>query len=226
MALRLIALFKLLKGLLLVGAGFGALRLIHADVSALVTSWADRLNIDPQNRYLGAILSRLLSADARTFVVIGTGSFVYAAVLLTEAGGLWFQRRWAEYFTIIVTSSFIPLELYEAWKRFAVSRLVIIAVNVAIVAYLVHRLRGCEGRAGSNATKKGPPLAERPLALTLRTPQLCHLNCCGLRADSCEITTLTSAGPLNAVACSSALFRSFGFSTNQPLPPNASIILS
>jgi uncharacterized membrane protein (DUF2068 family) len=149
MALRLIALFKLLKGLLLVGAGFGALRLIHADVSALVTSWADRLNIDPQNRYLGAILSRLLSADARTFVVIGTGSFVYAAVLLTEAAGLWFQRRWAEYFTIIVTSSFIPLEIYEAWKRFSVSRLVIIAVNVAIVAYLVHRLRADERVRGA-----------------------------------------------------------------------------
>ncbi len=50
--LRLIAAFKLLKALLLIGVGFGALRLIHADVSVLATSWADRLNIDPQNRYL------------------------------------------------------------------------------------------------------------------------------------------------------------------------------
>jgi uncharacterized membrane protein (DUF2068 family) len=141
MTLRLIALFKLLKGFLLIGVGFGALRLIHADVSVLVTRWADRLNIDPQNRYLGAALSRLVSADARTFEVIGAGSFVYAAVLLTEAAGLWLGRRWAEYFTVIVTSSFIPLEIYEAAKRFAVPRLAIVAVNVAIVAYLVHRLR-------------------------------------------------------------------------------------
>jgi uncharacterized membrane protein (DUF2068 family) len=141
MALRLIALFKLLKGLLLVGVGVGALRLMHADVSALVTSWADRLNIHPQNRYVGATLSRLLSADARTFVEIAAGSFIYAALLLTEAAGLWYKRRWAEYFTIIVTSSFIPLEIYEASRRFAVSRLAIIAVNVAIVAYLVQRLR-------------------------------------------------------------------------------------
>src|SRR5438309_2009684 len=56
--------------------------------------------------------------------------------------------------------------------------------------------------------------------------QLCQRNCCGLRADSWEIITLTSAGPRNAIAASSALFRSFGFSTNQPLPPKASIILS
>jgi uncharacterized membrane protein (DUF2068 family) len=144
MALRLIALFKLLKGLLLVAAGFGALRLLHADVSALVTSWADRLNIDPQNRYIAAALSRLLSADTRTLVSIGAGSFIYAALLLTEATGLWLRRRWAEYFTIIVTGSFIPLEIYEVAKRFTVTRLAVIALNVAIVGYLVRRLRAAD----------------------------------------------------------------------------------
>lgn len=144
MALRLIALFKLLKGLLLVAVGFGALRLLHADVSALVTSWADRLNIDPQNRYIAAALSRLLSADTRTLVSIGAGSFIYAALLLTEATGLWLRRRWAEYFTIIVTGSFIPLEIYEVAKRFTVTRLAVIALNVAIVGYLVRRLRAAD----------------------------------------------------------------------------------
>ena len=145
MALRLIALLKLLKGLLLIGVGFGALRLIHSDVWALVTSWADRLNIDPQNRYIGAALSRLLAADARTFVAIAVGSFVYATLLLAEAVGLWLERRWAEYFTIIVTDAFIPLEIYEASERFSISRLVIVAVNVTIVGYLVEGRRTAEG---------------------------------------------------------------------------------
>jgi len=142
MALRLIALFKLLKGLLLVVVGLAALRLLHADVSPLVISWADRLNIDPQNRYIGGALSRLLSADTRALVTISVGSFMYAALLLTEAGGLWLRRRWAEYFTIIVTSSFIPLEIYEVYKRFTVTRLAIIALNIAIVGYLARWVRG------------------------------------------------------------------------------------
>jgi hypothetical protein len=74
---------------------------------------------------------------------------------------------------------------------------------------------------------RGPPRAERPSFTALSSAdQLCHLNCCGLRADSWEIMTLTSAGPLKAIASCKALFRSFGFSMNQPLPPNASIILS
>ena len=59
----------------------------------------------------------------------------------------------------------------------------------------------------------GPPLVGAARRREASADQLCHLNCCGLRADSCEITTLTSAGPLNAIACSSAVFRSFGFST-------------
>src|SRR5439155_136835 len=107
----------------LAAVGFGALRLLHADVSVLVTSWADRLNIDPQNRYIGAALSRLLSADTRSLVAISVGSFIYAALLLTEATGLWLRRRWAEYFTIIVTGSFIPLEIYEVSRRVTATRL-------------------------------------------------------------------------------------------------------
>ena len=121
--------------------GFGALRLLHADVSVLVTSWADRLNIDPQNRYIGAALSRLLSADTRSLVAISVGSFIYAALLLTEATGLWLRRRWAEYFTIIVTGSFIPLEIYEVSRRVTATRLTAIALNVVIVLYLMRRLR-------------------------------------------------------------------------------------
>jgi uncharacterized membrane protein (DUF2068 family) len=40
-----------------------------------------------------------------------------------------------------VTSSFIPLEIWELLKRFTVAKVLVIAVNVAIVIYLVVRLR-------------------------------------------------------------------------------------
>src|SRR5215471_7940752 len=56
--------------------------------------------------------------------------------------------------------------------------------------------------------------------------QLCQRNCCGLRAEPCEITTLTRAGPRKLIASSRAPRRSFGSSTKKPLPPNASMTLS
>jgi uncharacterized membrane protein (DUF2068 family) len=141
MVLRLIALFKAVKGALLLVVGFGILRLVHRDVWAFAVGWADRLNLDPQNRYVDVLLNRLSSVDERTLASLGVGSFVYAALLLTEAIGLWLERRWGEYFTIIVTGSFIPLELYELVRRFTTPRLVILVVNLAIVLYLVHNLR-------------------------------------------------------------------------------------
>jgi uncharacterized membrane protein (DUF2068 family) len=152
MVLRLIALFKLLKGLLLLVVGFGVLRLVHTDTWATAVAWADRLSLDPQNRYVDALLNRLSSVDERTLASIGAGSFVYAALLLTEAVGLWLERPWAEYFTIIVTASFIPLELYELTRRFTMVRLTVLVVNLAIVAYLAAHRRKAVHRARVAAT--------------------------------------------------------------------------
>jgi uncharacterized membrane protein (DUF2068 family) len=137
-ALRLIAVFKLVKALLLIVVGFTALRLIHADVAAVAATWAERLNLD-QNRHIDTLLARLSSLDSRAFVTVGAGSFVYAALLLIEGVGLWLRRRWAEYFTIVFTASFIPLEAYEMKRHFTAVRLAVIVVNVAIVVYLVRR---------------------------------------------------------------------------------------
>jgi uncharacterized membrane protein (DUF2068 family) len=145
MLLRLIALLKLVKGLLLLGAGVGALRLLHADVLEAVLLLSDRLNLDPQNRYVDAVIERLAMVDERTLRSLGVGSFVYAALLLTEGVGLWMRQHWAEYFTVVVTGSFIPLEAYELTRRFTAVRLVVLLLNVAIVGYLVRRIRGRRG---------------------------------------------------------------------------------
>ena len=44
---RLIAMFKLLKGALLIAVGMGALRLVHSDVAALLEKWVARFGLNP-----------------------------------------------------------------------------------------------------------------------------------------------------------------------------------
>ena len=139
--LRLIGAFKLAKGLILVVVGLGTLHLIHRDLSETAVTITRRLHLNPENRYLDLALSRLLSLDARQLRQISAGTFFYAALLLTEGVGLLLRRRWAEYFTVIVTGSFIPLELYELTRRFSAPRVIVLAINVAIVWYLVAVLR-------------------------------------------------------------------------------------
>lgn len=139
-ALRLIAVFKLVKGAALVVVGLGALRLIHRDVADTLAGWVTNIRVDPDNRFVNNVLERASGVTDRQLEAIGLGTFFYAALLLTEGVGLLLQKRWAEYFTVIVTASFIPLELYELVERVTPVKIVVLAVNVAIVWYLVHRL--------------------------------------------------------------------------------------
>jgi uncharacterized membrane protein (DUF2068 family) len=87
------------------------------------------------------LLEKLLSLDPRKLREFSVGTFFYSALLLTEGTGLLMRKRWAEYFTIIATSSFIPLEVYELTRRVSSPRLILLLLNVAVVVYLAIVLR-------------------------------------------------------------------------------------
>jgi uncharacterized membrane protein (DUF2068 family) len=139
--LRIIAVFKLAKALLLIGVGIGALKLLHKDVAEIASDWIAAIRVDPDNRLVHGLIAKLGLMNDRKLEELSFGSFFYAALVLTEGIGLWMKKRWAEYFTIIMTCSLIPLELYEIAKRFNVTRIAFLVVNLAIVWYLFIQLR-------------------------------------------------------------------------------------
>ena len=136
----LIGVFKLVKGLLLVAVGVGALRLLHKDVAATVTHWVEILRADPDNRFIHRLLTKVFSISPKQLKELSAGTFFYAALLLTEGVGLLMRKHWAEYFTVITTAALLPLEIYELTRRFTAGRLCILAVNIVIVLYLVDQL--------------------------------------------------------------------------------------
>src|SRR5512143_3698559 len=115
--LRIIAVFKLIKAILLVAVGIGAIKLLHKDVSEIATNWIAEIRVDPDNRIVHRLIAKLGLMNDRRLEELSIGSFLYAAVFLIEGIGLWLRKRWAEYFTIIITCSLIPFELYEIAKR-------------------------------------------------------------------------------------------------------------
>ena len=139
--LLLIAVFKLLKAAGLFAVGVGALRLLHKDVAAVAEHWINLFRVDPHNRYIDLLLEKLSILNDRRLKELSVGTFVYAAIFLAEGIGLAFRKRWAEYFTIITTASFLPLEIYELAKRVSIGRGLALVVNLVIVAYLVYELR-------------------------------------------------------------------------------------
>lgn len=139
--LRLIAAFKLLKGLALLALGIGALRLLHKDVEALVVHWINIFQVDPNGHYVRLLLAKLSILDDRRLKELSVGTFFYSAVFLTEGTGLALGKRWAEYLTIISTASLLPLEIYELAKHASIGKILALVINVAVVAYLVFELR-------------------------------------------------------------------------------------
>jgi uncharacterized membrane protein (DUF2068 family) len=140
-ALLAIAIFKLLKATALVATGVAALSLAHDSTSFLTLQRvAEHIKLGPDNRLVDRALAAIWGLDAKKLEELGLGTFVYAAVFLTEGTGLLLRRRWAEYLTTIVTASFIPFEVYELARGFSALKVAGLGVNVAIVAYLLARI--------------------------------------------------------------------------------------
>jgi uncharacterized membrane protein (DUF2068 family) len=139
--IRLIAYFKFFKGILLCISGFGLPKLMHKVPAEVIMQWINALHVDPDNRHIHNLLLRASIVSERQLKELGIGSFMYAGLLLTEGSALLLQKRWAKFFTVIITASFIPLEIWELMARFTVVRTVVIFGNLAIVWYLILKIR-------------------------------------------------------------------------------------
>jgi uncharacterized membrane protein (DUF2068 family) len=138
--IRAISYLKLFKAFLLVVSGIGLLKLLNKDLADVVIHWMNTLHVDPDNRHFHKLLLKTSVVNERQLKELSIGSFFYAGLFLTEGSALLLQKRWAKYFTLIITASFIPLELWDVHRSFSVIKAAVIAVNVAIVWYLAAQI--------------------------------------------------------------------------------------
>lgn len=143
LGITLIAVGKLMKVVILLAAAALAFDVAHGSEPPpdKLIRWANVLRIDPQNRHLDSVLAKISGLGARRLAELGLGSLLYAALFAVEGLGLWFQRRWAEWFSIGITISFIPLEVLEIVRAAHPARVVTLVLNVVAVLYLLLRVR-------------------------------------------------------------------------------------
>ncbi len=101
-------------------------------------------------------LDRLFSLQSGTLHLVGLVVGIYAVIELVEAIGLWLLRRWAEYLTFLVTTSLLPLEVYELSVRLSPLKLLTLVINLAVCAYLLFakRLFGLRGGAAAEHAQR------------------------------------------------------------------------
>lgn len=138
--IRTVAVFKLLKTVILVATGIGILKLMHKDVGTTLQHWIAMLHFDPGGRFVSRAIEKATSLPHQKIRDLGIVSFIYAGLFATEGVGLWMLKRWAEWFTIIITSSLVPFEAYEIAQRPTAVRILLLLINIAVVFYLVWRI--------------------------------------------------------------------------------------
>jgi uncharacterized membrane protein (DUF2068 family) len=139
--LTMIAVFKFVKAATLIAVGVGALRLIGSDLRDQANTMFDALGHSIDVFPVLKLLRDIGALAPNSLKLAGAGAFLYAALFVTEGVGLWRQRRWAEYLTVVATASFIPFEVYELVLQRTWPRIGALVVNILVVLYLLYRLK-------------------------------------------------------------------------------------
>ena len=106
-------------------------------------------NVD-RSSLLG-LFKHALRLSPTTLTWLAVALAAYALIELVEATGLWLAKRWGEYFAMVVTSLFLPYEIYDISAKFTWVRFALFVVNLALVLYLVLTKRLFGARGGRKA---------------------------------------------------------------------------
>jgi uncharacterized membrane protein (DUF2068 family) len=146
-ALRTIAIYKLIKAALVLTLGLTLMHLVHHDVVQFLRDYVfgpfhleSDFDADSENRFLKVIYEDAANLTPHRILMSSWASFFYAAVFTVEGVGLYLKKHWAEYMVLVVTGSFLPFEgwiLYHHWTWWKV---LLIVGNLLIMIYLIHRI--------------------------------------------------------------------------------------
>ncbi|MHB8389248.1 MAG: DUF2127 domain-containing protein [Acidobacteriaceae bacterium] len=134
--LELIGVLKLLKGAFFVALGFGLLRMIHRDLYMFALQMVEALHLDPDRIAIARLLEKASLLNVHRLKQLSALVFIYAALDFIEGTGLVLEKRWAEYFTLVLTVALLPLEAIKLIHHPNHWTLFLLLANILIVIYL------------------------------------------------------------------------------------------
>jgi uncharacterized membrane protein len=166
--LRIVAIDRAFHALLLIPAGLllGWLWLRLDVLSPQARSLTEALaSVSRELGHVGGLLngaaSKVAALNRDHVRNLALAALAFGLVEGVEAVGLWLEKRWAEYLTVVATASLLPLEVVEMSHHLTVLKVVGFVLNIAVVAYLVvaKRLFGVRGGVAAHHSGAGAVLA-------------------------------------------------------------------
>jgi uncharacterized membrane protein (DUF2068 family) len=139
--LLLVGLFKLSKAIFFTAVGAGALHLVNKDIGVVLLQVVDALRIDPERHFVTLLVDHAGLIDPHELRRASLLSFLYAVVCVVEGTGLVLEKRWAEYFTVILTTLGLPWESYELVESYSSYKVALLAINLIVLLYLLWILK-------------------------------------------------------------------------------------
>jgi uncharacterized membrane protein (DUF2068 family) len=83
------------------------------------------------------LIEKLSGLSSRTLMFSGVALAIYSFISACEAIGLWFQAEWAKWLVIGIVGISIFPEIYELIQGVSLLKLLVLALNLGIFAYLI-----------------------------------------------------------------------------------------
>ncbi len=140
LALRGIALFEAVKGLLALAAACGIISLRNTDLHTVADAFLIRHGIDPERHYTRLFIESLARATNHDVFQVATLALAYAMIRLVEGYGLWRGRHWAEWFAVVSAGLYLPFEFQHLARHGTWVTAGVICVNILLVVYMARLL--------------------------------------------------------------------------------------
>jgi uncharacterized membrane protein (DUF2068 family) len=170
-ALRVIAVYKLAKATALYAGSVLVFRLDPVASGTRLQRLVDSWHLAAFRQPLQGLAVKLTALSTSQVRLVALAFALYGALYTLQGMGLLFQRPWAEWVAIATGGVLIPFEAYESVRSGHTLPAVALAINVAIVVYLLaRRLRARTAACGSeeNLVPAAEPGRLRPAAVPRR----------------------------------------------------------
>lgn len=140
--LRAVASLELAKGLVVLAAACAVIWLVQRqDMGDIAYAFLRMLHISPDHHFARAFLEWAdRMTDARVSVIAGFAG-TYCTLRFVEAYGLWRARRWAEWIALVSGALYLPIEVFEIYRRVNAFHVSLLLLNLAVVLYMLYLLK-------------------------------------------------------------------------------------
>jgi uncharacterized membrane protein (DUF2068 family) len=152
-----IAAERTFRAIVLLGVGIALVSHPDANWASEVARLAQHLGLNPKDNWIQQAMSDVSKIHTHQDLIFGVAAIAYGVLEGAEAYGLFKRRRWGEWLTVVATSLLFIPEIWELTKSATLLKVGAVVVNVAVVLYLLWRLRRATPRPSHPSRTRSDP---------------------------------------------------------------------